>query len=156
MDLHSQIIVIARIVLALLMGAIVGIEREISHKSAGLRTHMLVAGAAALLTCLGSLLIISYNEALPEGMVRADPTRVIQSIILGVGFIGAGIIIQREKEERVRNLTTAGSILFTAGIGIAAGLGQVYITVAATIMLLLINSLLGKLERRYKTKMKQH
>jgi len=155
MDAWMELTLLGKVTLAVVLGGIVGLEREVRHKAAGLRTHMLVTGAAALFTCLGELLIRYYATLASPSLVQADPTRIIQAIAVGIGFIGAGTIIQREEEERVKNLTTASSILFTSGIGIATGLGSYYLAAGGTVLALIVNSALGTVEKRYKSRRKE-
>jgi len=100
-------------------------------------------------------LIRYYATIASPSLVQADPTRIIQAIAVGIGFIGAGTIIQREEEERVKNLTTAGSILFTSGIGIATGLGCYYLAAGGTVLALIVNSAVGTVEKRYKGRRKE-
>jgi putative Mg2+ transporter-C (MgtC) family protein len=97
------------LIIAIALGGIVGIERELNHKSAGLRTHMLV--------CLGSCLftIISINFSL-------DPARIAAGIVAGIGFIGAGAIWA--EKDRVQGITTAASLWATAAIGLTVGIGD--------------------------------
>lgn len=120
--------VMVRLLLAALLGGIVGYEREHKGKAAGLRTHMLVAMGAALFVLV------------PErgGMGIADMSRVIQGVVAGVGFLGAGAIIKRHSEEQVQGLTTAAGIWMTAAIGVACGLGREAIALLATLMAIVI------------------
>lgn len=156
MDLQIQLEMIGRVAIAVVLGGIVGLERELQRKPAGLRTHMLVTGAAALLACLGEILIAKYALVVdPPEAIRADPTRIIQSIILGVGFIGAGTIMHTQQEQRVKHLTTAGSILFVSGIGIACALREYLLASGITLMLLVVNSAIGAVEKRYARKRKK-
>jgi putative Mg2+ transporter-C (MgtC) family protein len=112
----KQIVRIAvRLLLAVGLTAIIGWEREVSNKTAGLRTHMLVALGAALFT-------VASLEAIDE---PSDVTRVIQGIATGVGFIGGGTILKMESRKRIYGLTTAGTIWLAAAIGVAAGLGKI-------------------------------
>lgn len=101
---------IVKLLLAVLLGAIIGYEREIKHRPAGLRTHMLVSLGSALFT------ILSLN-AFPG----SDPARVAAGILIGIGFIGAGTVLQMK--EKVIGLTTAASLWVTAAIGMASGAG---------------------------------
>lgn len=117
-----------RLVLAALLGGILGYERELKRRSAGLRTHMLVAVGSALF-------VIGPMQA---GMPIEDMSRVIQGIIQGIGFLGAGAIIVRARQQVVEGLTTAASIWATAGIGIIAGLGLEGTAVLSTAVVLLI------------------
>ena len=120
--------VMVRLLLAALLGGIVGYEREHKGKAAGLRTHMLVAMDAALFVLV------------PErgGMDIADMSRVIQGVVAGVGFLGAGAIIKRHSEEQVQGLTTAAGIWMTAAIGVACGLGREAIALLATLLAIVI------------------
>lgn len=106
-----------RLVLAAVLGAVIGIDRELLQKPAGLRTHSLVSLGAALLALVSTLL------TLPAGADLGSPSHIIQGIVAGVGFIGGGVILRLEKQERVEGLTTAASIWVVSAVGIAAGLG---------------------------------
>ena len=139
----SQLQVLGEVVLAALLGALIGIDRELADKPAGLRTHMLVAGAAALLLGVSDALVQHFAlstdiNLIRAGMIRADPFRVIEAIITGVSFLGAGTIIRRERAEQVEGLTTAASILFSAGVGICVALRQRLLAAGVTILALLI------------------
>ncbi len=138
----------ATVVTAALLGGIIGIERELSRKSAGLRTHMLVCAASALLVILGGILSETYRTMHPADILRIDPINIIQAIIVGVSFIGGGAIIKDERKNVVDNLTTATSILFTAAVGIAVALGQIYLAVGLTALLVGVNYGLLLFERR--------
>jgi putative Mg2+ transporter-C (MgtC) family protein len=131
------------VVLAALLGALIGIDRELADKPAGLRTHMLVASAAALLVGLSDTLARHFAlstdvDQIRAGMIRADPIRVIEVIITGVSFLGAGTIIRRERAGQVGGLTTAASILFSAGVGICVALLQRLLAAGVTVLALLI------------------
>jgi putative Mg2+ transporter-C (MgtC) family protein len=106
--------VVVRLTIAMLLGAIVGVQRERSGKPAGVRTHMLVASGSALFV-LGPL----------EFGMTSDPlSRVIQGLITGIGFLGAGAILKLEDKRQIEGLTTAAGIWMTAGIGLAVGIGR--------------------------------
>jgi putative Mg2+ transporter-C (MgtC) family protein len=129
---------VVRLLVAALLGAVVGFERERAGKAAGLRTHMLVALGAALLML----------AAAESGMTSSDLSRIIQGVITGIGFLGAGSILKSEEQREIRGLTTAAGIWLTAGVGVAAGLGRwgtAAVAVAASWMIL---GLLTRLERR--------
>ena len=130
--------IVARLVLAGLLGGALGYERERSGKAAGMRTHMLVAIGAALF-------VLVPQQA---GMAVGDLSRVIQGIVTGVGFLGAGAIIKHGSEQSVQGLTTAAGVWMTAAIGIACGLGRestaVISTVLALIVLMAVPHLVGK------------
>ena len=113
-DVSDLVQITVRLSLAAVLGALLGIERETKGKAAGVRTHMLVAVSCALFVLIPQM----------SGTANADMTRVIQGVIAGVGFLGAGTIIKGRDDENVRGLTTAAGIFMTAAIGIAAGLGR--------------------------------
>lgn len=127
-----------RLLIAALLGGLLGYEREQQGKSAGLRTHMLVAIGAAFF-------VLIPQQA---GVSEVEMSRVIQGVIAGVGFLGAGTIIKGAgDEEQVRGLTTAAGIWLTAAIGLAAGLGRESSAILCTLLALLILSLVPKIER---------
>jgi putative Mg2+ transporter-C (MgtC) family protein len=113
--------------LALLLSALIGVEREIRQKSAGLRTHTLVGIGAALFMLISKY---GFNDVLQTGRVVLDPSRVAAQIVTGVGFLGAGLIFVRR--DSVRGLTTAASIWVTAAVGACAGAGLPILAVLAT------------------------
>lgn len=132
-----QLQVLGYIVLAMVLGGIIGMEREIADKPAGLRTHMLVAGAAALLVSLGDVVIQHVSIDLGSDLVRSDPIRIIEAVVTGVSFLGAGTIIRHRGAQQVEGLTTAASILFAAGVGMSVALSQWILATGATILALL-------------------
>ena len=121
-----------RLLIAMILGGILGFERERAGASAGFRTHMLVA--------LGSALFVLVP--LQAGTDLNDMSRVLQGVIAGIGFLGAGAILKSSDEQQVRGLTTAASIWLTAAIGIAAGMGREATAVLSTLFALLILSAL--------------
>src|SRR5690606_16269442 len=106
--------ILLRVAIAMALGAVIGFEREAKEKPAGVRTHMLVAGASALLLLISQKVVEQYIAASPDPTISADPIRVIQAIVVGVSFIGAGTIFKGEGDQHILYLTTAASILFTA------------------------------------------
>ncbi|HEX5873660.1 MAG TPA: MgtC/SapB family protein [Pyrinomonadaceae bacterium] len=125
---------------SVVLGGIVGIEREKAGKPAGLRTHMLVSLGTALvvLACTGS------------GMDMAGLSRVIQGIVTGIGFIGAGSILKLDKELDIRGLTTAAGLWLTAAIGVACGLGALGVAIIGAVLALLILALEGAFQKENK------
>ena len=123
--------------IAMGLAGAVGFERELQEKPAGLRTHMFVAGASALMVVLSELIVTRFAEAVPDA-VRADPIRVFEAIVVGVSFIGAGTIVQRESADRIEGLTTAASLLMVAGIGVAVALDQVLLGAIVTGVVLVV------------------
>jgi len=125
-----------RLVVALACGAMVGYERESIGKAAGLRTHMLVSMGAALVMLMP---LISETTEVVRG-------HVIQGIVTGVGFLGAGAIIKRSDADQIHGLTTAAGLWLTAAIGMAAGLGRLLIALVATLLAFLVLSALRAVE----------
>ncbi len=118
MDLALQLDLSIRLLLAAVLGALIGAEREIHEHPAGMRTHMLVAVGCALFT---ELSIYGFQSPVP-GAANVDPSRLAAQIVTGIGFLGAGAILKYGTS--IRGLTTAASLWATAAIGIAAGTGQ--------------------------------
>lgn len=135
--------VFIQLLLASILGALVGLEREIHGRPAGLRTHILV--------CLGSALIIVAFEQLQASLaqsgaeiLRLDPARAAAGVITGIGFLGAGTILKGK--DHIMGLTTAASIWVVAAIGITIGLGQFFLSIAATLLVLFALFVLHKVD----------
>ncbi|ELM7731381.1 MULTISPECIES: MgtC/SapB family protein [Enterobacteriaceae] len=128
-----------RLLVAATLGGLLGYEREQQGKSAGVRTHMMVAIGAALF-------VLIPQQA---GASSADLSRILQGLIAGVGFLGTGAIIMGNREVETRGLTTAASIWVTAAIGVAAGMGRETTAVLSTLIALLILSVVPWI---YRTK----
>lgn len=126
-----------RLLVAVILGGLLGYERETAGTAAGLRTHMLVALGAALFVIV----------PLQGGMPIVDMSRVLQGIIAGIGFLGAGAIIKLSQDREIRGLTTAASVWLTAAIGIAAGMGQEMTAILSTLIALFILALLRRKSR---------
>jgi putative Mg2+ transporter-C (MgtC) family protein len=118
MDLTLQAELAARLLLAAVLGAAIGVEREVHEHPAGMRTHLLVAVGCALFTVLS---IYGFEVSVP-GASQGDPSRLAAQVVTGIGFLGAGAILKYGTS--IRGLTTAASLWATAAIGIAAGTGQ--------------------------------
>lgn len=146
-DWLSQLEIIAEVGLAMLLGGLIGIERETANKPAGFRTHMLVAGTAALLIGLGDALLTSFD--IETGVqIISDPIRIVEAIITGISFLGAGTIFRSGRDETVQGLTTAASLLLSAALGIAVALRQFGLAIILTILALLVLRGLKVIERR--------
>jgi len=117
--------------LAAALGALIGLEREWAGKPAGLRTHILVAVAAALFVVLGFSAVDTFRDQDLPG-VRTDPIRILQAIVIGVSFLGAGTIV-RDGRGEVEGLTTAASVLLTASLGVAVALGHTALAMILTV-----------------------
>lgn len=150
---EEELSILLKVVVAVCLGGIIGIERELAKKPAGIRTHMFVAGAAALVMGLSTVLIAEYAQNF--GGVQSDPVRVIEAIIVGISFIGAGTVLKSEKDHNVYYLTTAASILFASGIGITVALEKYWLAVSLTILVILINAAVGSIEQKYLGKGKR-
>ncbi|MDN5864587.1 MAG: MgtC/SapB family protein [Gammaproteobacteria bacterium] len=142
-----QLILIGKIAFGMLLGGVIGWERELSDKPAGFRTHMLIAGSTSFFVGLAYLLTVEYQAFLPEGTFRPDPIRILQAVVIGVSFIGAGTIFQA-RDKKVEGLTTAATILFVAGVGMACGLGYYILAVCTTLLGLLVLRFILRFEKR--------
>lgn len=118
---------IAALALAFVLSASIGLEREIRNKNAGLRTYTLIGFTAALIMLVSKY---GFSDVLVKGTVRVDPSRVAAQVIVGIGFIGGGLIFV--KGEAVRGLTTAASVWLTAAVGMACGAGLPWLAIAVT------------------------
>lgn len=131
--------VVVRLILASVLGGLLGWQRERVGKTAGMRTHMLVAAGAAFF-------IFAPQQA---GMSNGDLSRIIQGLTAGIGFIGAGAILRSgESEGRVEGLTTAAGIWLTAAIGVAVGLGREMTALLGTLLALAIFTCFNRGQRR--------
>ncbi len=128
---------------ASLLGSLVGLEREIHGQPAGLRTHMILSVGAAL----AAILSISYSQFISSPNLPSDPGRIVAQVVSGVGFLGAGAILRFG--VTVKGLTTASSLWTTAIIGIACGSGYFALAAFSTIVVLLILTMISKLEKRF-------
>jgi putative Mg2+ transporter-C (MgtC) family protein len=126
--------IVLRLLLAALFGGVLGYERERKGKAAGVRTHMLVA--------IGSALFVLVPQQ--AGLGVADMSRVIQGIVTGVGFLGAGAIIKQQIEGNIQGLTTAAGVWMTSAIGIACGMGRESTALISTLLALAILALIPR------------
>jgi putative Mg2+ transporter-C (MgtC) family protein len=134
--MNQTLIITGQLILAILFGWLIGFERERSGKSAGTRTYALVTFGSALFT------IVSLNAF--NDYAAVDPTRMISQIIVGIGFIGAGMIIL--DKHKVEGLTTAAALWASSSIGITIGIGWYLISVIATLLILILLYVVGHLE----------
>lgn len=134
-DLLMEAEFLLRIIAAAAFSAALGWEREHAGKPAGLRTHIVVGVTAALFVITGILAVEQYGSA---AGVNVDPTRTIHAIAVGIGFLGAGLVIFSPKDQRVRGLTTAASVWSTAAVGAATGYGLYLIASGTTVLLLIV------------------
>ena len=124
----TMTVIVVRVVVAALLGGIIGWEREQKGRAAGLKTHILVAVGSAL------FVLAPYLAGIDGG----DNTRVMQGIVSGIGFLGAGAILKLDRGERIEGLTTAAGIWMTAAIGMAVGIGQAMLALVATLLAWLV------------------
>jgi putative Mg2+ transporter-C (MgtC) family protein len=137
-DWQAQLQIVGTVVIAAILGGIVGMEREMADRPAGLRTHAILAAAACLLVSLPDALLEYYaTEAAPD-ILRADPIRIVEAVVTGTAFLGAGTIFRDRDRGAVEGLTTAASLLLVGAIGIAVALNQLVTAVLVTLLTLLL------------------
>jgi len=129
------------------LGGVIGLEREVAGKPAGMRTHILVASASALLILLSRTSFELFSTEVGPDRLEADPIRIIQAVIIGISFLGGGTIIRDRSKTEIEGLTTAGSIFLTAALGIGVGLGQIWLSTAVTAFALFVLLAVPHLER---------
>lgn len=137
-DWQSQLEVLIAVLIAAALGGIVGMERELANRPAGLRTHAILAAAACLLVRLGDTLVDSFVLGSPPEVLRADPIRIVEAIVTGVAFLGAGTIFRDRDKAAVEGLTTAASLLLVAAVGVAVALRQLLLAALVTILILVL------------------
>lgn len=136
-----ETLILKRVLLALLLGAIIGYERERAHKVAGLRTHILVCVSSALIALAA---LYGFEEL--GGATADSASRIIANVIVGIGFIGGGAILRQD--THVMGTTTAATLWTVATIGIAAGVGFTYAAVLVTLVCYLTLTILWRLEKK--------
>ncbi len=146
LPLIEELNILLRLLVAILLSGALGWERESAGKSAGLRTHMLVGFSSALFVAIGGVFILKYKAFIPNPNV--DPLRIIEAVVTGISFLGAGMIFVTRDKENVNNLTTAASILCTAGVGMTVGLGEYVLALGGTLILLIILRIVRLTERQ--------
>lgn len=142
----TDIEIIAKLLLAALLGGIIGYIRERYGKAAGLRTHIMVCFGSTLFTLVSLYMATAFNEV--------DPSRIASMVVSGIGFIGAGAILR--EGGAVKGLTTASSIWAVAAIGLAVGVGMYSAAIAATVIAVVVLEVLSKFERKFITPGKGH
>ena len=137
--------VIIRLVISVILGGLVGLERQIHKKGAGLRTHILVSMGSCLIMLTSMYIFDIYKD-----VISLDPSRIASGVITGIGFLGAGAIIR--DREGVKGLTTAASLWVVAGVGLAAGCGFYVACFLATALALVVLLFLGRMEKELLNK----
>ncbi|NOU41985.1 MAG: MgtC/SapB family protein [Methyloglobulus sp.] len=141
-DTSEFIRVSLRLILAMILGGIIGMEREQNDKPAGLRTHILVAMGSALFVIVPLELGISMGEI----------SRTVQGVATGIGFLGAGAIVKQSATDDVKGLTTAAGIWLTAGVGVALGLGSLGIALLAVLLTWVTLAIVGYIKLKLEAK----
>jgi len=152
MEISSQLWILLDVIIASVLAGIVGFEREYAQKPAGLRTNMIVAGASCLFVAISKPLVNFMEEGGNSEYLDLDPIRVMQAIVIGVSFIGAGTVLKSSKDQDVLFLTTAATLLYSTGIGISVAVKQYILAIGLTIIILSINYLANLLNEMLEKK----
>lgn len=144
----SQIQIIFQLVLSILLGGIIGLERETKGKAAGFQTYSLVALGACIFTIVSFGLFDSFYGKMN---VDFDPSRIVLAVATGIGFIGAGVIFQRDLTH-LEGITTASGLWCVAAIGVALGSGLYLLAIASSLLVIIIFMIFGKIETKYLAK----
>ncbi len=139
---HIQVLI--KVVLAVFLGGLIGIEREYKKREAGLQTYSLVTLGSCIFTIIANNIFYLFEES--EGL-GFDPSRIITAVATGIGFIGAGVIIYRR--FKVEGLTTAAGLWASAAIGVALGAGFYFLALISTLLAVIVLFGLGKIEYKY-------
>lgn len=143
--IYTDLNILLRLSISLILSGVLGWEREQSGKAAGLRTHMLVGMGATLFVVLGELFVFRFRGHSQD--MQFDPTRIIEAVVAGVSFLGAGTIFVSRDRDRVRGLTTAASIWMTAAVGMVVGLERYQLAIGSTLLTFLVLHTLNWLEK---------
>ncbi|HEX6550099.1 MAG TPA: MgtC/SapB family protein [Gammaproteobacteria bacterium] len=146
-DWTLQLIIIGQIVLAMILGGLIGFERELANKPAGFRTHTLVAGASAAFMGIAAATVNHFHPELGVRGVAEDLLRIPAAIITGVSFLGAGTIFREVGSGKIGGLTTAATIWVAAAVGITTAAGQLLVAFALTVVALTVLRGMKWLER---------
>lgn len=139
-----QIQIIFQLVLAVVFGAVIGLEREYKRKEAGFQTYSLVTLGSCLFTILG---FEFFNFFSNKAGISFDPSRIIQAVAIGIGFIGAGVIIYRQLQ--VEGITTAAGLWCAAAIGVAIGAQLYFLALLTTVLAVIVLIGFGEIERKF-------
>lgn|SRR3989344_1225162 len=140
---NDTVVIFTKLFIAIVLGMLIGFERILAHKTAGPRTHALVSMGSALFVIISEIVIESHAN-----LSSPDPLRVASQIIVGVGFLGAGIIMFRD--SHIEGLTTASGLWVAAGIGTAVGFGLYELGIIATALTIFIFTVLWYIESKIK------
>lgn len=137
-ELRPEFQALGQALIALGLGAVVGWERETAGKWAGLRTHMLICLAAMLFVQVGEFLILEGEQLFAHDVLRTDPIRIVEAIVTGIAFIGAGTIFRDRDRNMARGLTTAASMLVVGPIGVAVAAERYVLATGTTLLVFLV------------------
>src|SRR6188508_549195 len=151
--MHEELVILGRLAGALFIGAMIGFERSFHGRPAGFRTHALVCIASALLM-LVTVYQLHWMTEVPIDTIRADPTRMAQGIMTGIGFLGAGVIFK--EGLTVRGLTTAASVWVTAAIGILVGIGFWFAAIVGAVAVVIVLSVFRLIEAKLPSEFYAH
>lgn len=133
---HQDLGVLIRLFVAAILSGSLGWQREHVGKAAGVRTHMLVGIGSAFFMCIVAMEIETFPHE--QGIIRFDPIRILQAVVAGVSFLGAGTIFVDKSRHHVKGLTTAASIWTTTAVGLSVGLGRYVLASGATVLILVV------------------
>ncbi len=141
---ENDLTIFLRILIVILLAGILGWERETTGKAAGLRTHILVGVGSVLFVVIGNIFVEKYAHF--DQSMRFDPIRIVEAIVTGISFLGAGIIFVAREKGIVKNLTTAASIWTTSAIGMIVGLERYFLAVGSTVIIFVVLRFLALVE----------
>ncbi|MFG6108846.1 MgtC/SapB family protein [Stenotrophomonas rhizophila] len=151
MGWEQDLSILLRIGAAMVFGGLIGIEREMGKHAAGLRTHMLIAGAAALIVGLGDSIAEHFQQERYRDLLQVDPVRLIEAVVACVGFVAAGTILRGTRDDQVSGLTTASSLIMSAAIGIAVGIGEYVIAIGVSILCLIVLAVFSRVAKKLES-----
>lgn len=141
---ETDLSIFLRLLIVILLAGTLGWERETSGKAAGLRTHILVGVGSVLFVVLGEAFVEKFRVYDPS--MRFDPIRIVEAIVTGISFLGAGIIFVAREKGTVKGLTTAASIWATSAVGMAVGLERYFLAAGSTVIIFIVLRFLSFLE----------
>lgn len=142
-EVNKELFILLNVAISAVLTSFIGGEREKSDKPAGLRTNMIVGSVSCFFVSISSNLSNFIESNVGANITSVDPIRILQAIIVGVSFIGAGTILKSGEKSNVLYLTTAATLLYSSGIGIAVALNAYVTAIGLTIIILIINALHG-------------
>ncbi len=148
--LQQELWIFIKVIFAAILTAFVGYEREKYKKPAGLKTNMIMGSIACYFIANSTFLIDWVSQTENRISLSTDPFRLIQAIVIGVSFIGAGTILKSEEKNKVRYLTTAATLLYSSGIGISVALEQYGLSIGLTLLIIGINWVVNKFESKIR------